>query len=213
MEKLKKMSKGQKKDEHMEEYGVLEEVLEKLNNGVEPDESLIERFDAIDGPDILTTIPFIVVLNISDADLNGVKSVEIPNNLVGSLKIPVLLEEELMSLNTEERKELIKLYGYEKSVLEELWEKILTLLDLITYYTYENRIAQAWFVRRGSNVKDAVAIIHTDLSEKFIKAEIINLSVLLEAGSLESAKSRGLIEIKGKDYEVQHQDCIKVIHH
>ena len=54
----------------------------------------------------------------------------------------------------------------------------------------------------GSTAPEAGAAIHGDFEEKFIRAEIIHWTKLLEAGSWSAARDLGTLRLEGRDYVV-----------
>jgi len=83
-------------------------------------------------------------------------------------------------------------------------------LDLITFLTTGEDETRAWQVRRGAKAPETAGVIHTDLERGFIRAEVIGYADLVAAGSMEAAKSKGLLRVEGKDYEVQEGDVLHV---
>jgi ribosome-binding ATPase YchF (GTP1/OBG family) len=53
-------------------------------------------------------------------------------------------------------------------------------------------------------------VIHTDLERGFIRAEVIAYDDLVAAGSMEHARSKGLLRVEGKDYVVREGDILHV---
>ena len=51
--------------------------------------------------------------------------------------------------------------------------------------------------------------MHTDFAKGFIKAEVISVGELLNAGAWNQAKEKGLIRLEGRDYKVQDKDVIE----
>jgi ribosome-binding ATPase YchF (GTP1/OBG family) len=96
--------------------------------------------------------------------------------------------------------------------LQKIFDAFKNLLDLITFFTANENEARSWFIKRGTRVPQAAGVIHTDFEKKFIKAEVINWQKLLEAGSWQNAKQKGLIRLEGKDYLVQDGDVILIKH-
>lgn len=85
------------------------------------------------------------------------------------------------------------------------------LLDLLTMFTVEGgRQVQAWPVKRGTAVKEAVGMIHSDFAEKFIRAEVVPFAKLDRAGSMLAARKKGWVRVEGKDYEVRDGDVVTV---
>ncbi|OGI59531.1 hypothetical protein A2814_03310 [Candidatus Nomurabacteria bacterium RIFCSPHIGHO2_01_FULL_38_19] len=85
------------------------------------------------------------------------------------------------------------------------------LLDLITFFTTGEKESRAWTTRRGSTAPEAGRAIHNDFKEKFIRAEVIKSTKLLEAGSYIKAREKGWIRTEGKDYIVQDGDVIEFL--
>jgi ribosome-binding ATPase YchF (GTP1/OBG family) len=69
---------------------------------------------------------------------------------------------------------------------------------------------QAWSVKRGTMVKEAVGMIHSDFADKFIRAEVIPFDKLAVAGSYSEAKAWGWVRVEGKEYEVKDGDVVTV---
>jgi ribosome-binding ATPase YchF (GTP1/OBG family) len=83
-------------------------------------------------------------------------------------------------------------------------------LDLITFLTTGEDETRAWEVRRGATAPEAAAVIHTDLERGFIRAEVVPYDELVEAGSMERAKSLGRVRVEGKGYVVREGDVLHV---
>lgn len=96
--------------------------------------------------------------------------------------------------------------------LQKIFDAFKNLLDLITFFTANENEARSWFVKRGTLAPQAAGVIHTDFENKFIKAEVINWQKLLDSGSWNAAKQKGLIRLEGKEYIVQDGDVILIKH-
>jgi ribosome-binding ATPase YchF (GTP1/OBG family) len=94
------------------------------------------------------------------------------------------------------------------SHLGDLAREAYALLGLMTYFTTGEMETRAWTVRVGSTAPEAGAAIHGDFEEKFIRAEIIHWTKLLEAGSWSAARDLGTLRLEGRDYVVQDGDVI-----
>lgn len=157
--------------------------------------------------------PTIYVLNTDESRLQerkgSVKAVE--EKFDGEvILLSARMEEELIDLGKEERKEYLTEAGIEKSGLESLIEKAYSLLCLITFYTVKGeKEVHAWSLEKGSSALDAARTVHTGFAENFIKAEVINVDDLLSLGSWKEAKEKGKIRLEGKDYVVQDKDAIE----
>jgi GTP-binding protein YchF len=118
------------------------------------------------------------------------------------------LEQELLEMNPDERTEYLALSGFEISGLEQVIRKSFLLLDLISFFTFNEKEARAWNVPRHTSAPKAAGTIHTDFEHGFIKAEVIPFSVFEQYGSHNAVKSAGLMRLEGKEYQVQDGDVI-----
>lgn len=50
--------------------------------------------------------------------------------------------------------------------------------------------------------------IHSDFERGFIKAEVVNYKDLLDCGSYNGAKEKGLVRMEGKDYVMKDGDVV-----
>ncbi len=208
VEKRLAKTKKEAKSGHKESIK-LTELLKKIKNGLDQGQTvtslgLIEEEKLlIKDLNLLTVKPIIYVLNISEQELNNQPS--ITNNQVA---ICAKLEVELTDLTEEETKEYLQEYGLAKSGLDTLITAAYKLLNLITFFTCQNQILQAWTVRQGAKAPEAAGKVHTDFAQGFIRAEVINWQNLAESGSQQTAREKGLIRTEGKEYIVKDGDII-----
>lgn len=111
------------------------------------------------------------------------------------------------------KKPTLEWVNKEKSAFESvdgLIAETYNLLNLITFYTIKGgKEVHAWALPDGADVVEAAERVHTDFATKFIKAEVIEASKLIEAGGWKGAKDKGLVSLEGKDYVVQDRDVIE----
>ena len=93
--------------------------------------------------------------------------------------------------------------------IDTLIRKSYKLLGLATYFTTGEKETRAWTIKAGSTAPVAAAAIHTDFEQKFIRAEVVFWSDLLESGSMVNAKAKGLVKTEGKEYIVKDGDVIE----
>ena len=100
--------------------------------------------------------------------------------------------------------------GLAKSALQRLIQAVYHLLGLITFYTVKGgKEVRAWSINRGSLALRAAGKVHTDMAKGFIKAEVIEAENLFTHGSWQKAKESGVIQLQGRDYQVQDGDVIE----
>lgn len=118
------------------------------------------------------------------------------------------LEQELLEIEPKERDEYLALSGIESNGLQQVIRKSFRLLDLISFFTFNEKEARAWNVPRNTFAPKAAGAIHTDFETGFIKAEVIPFDVFAKYGSSSAVKAAGLQRLEGKDYMVQDGDVI-----
>jgi ribosome-binding ATPase len=85
------------------------------------------------------------------------------------------------------------------------------LLGLFSFFTAGEDECRAWTLRRGSTAVDAAGAIHSDLARGFIRAQVIGVDELLEAGSMAEARKHGTLRQEGRDYRVADGDVVEVL--
>jgi len=158
---------------------------------------------------LLTAKPIIYVLNVDEHSANFTP----PHTDRPFLKIDVKQEEELATLNTEEKKEYLEELGLKESSLDELIKTAYNLLSLITFFTTGPQETRAWTIKKGAKAPEAAGVIHSDFQDNFIRAEIINWEELIAGGGETKARDQGLIRTEGKDYIIKDGDTCHFLHH
>lgn len=182
-----------------------------IDTGLDVDQSLMKSWG------ILTSKPYLVVANIGDNDIASP-----PPKLTkladwgekhGKKVIPISTKFELEAseLDEGERVEFLSSIGIEQSGIEILIRSCYEILDLITFYTPVGQELRAWTLKKGGTLYEAAGLIHTDIQEGFIKAEVIGLSDFLRYKGLHGAKEAGAVLIEGKDFVLRNEDVV-IIH-
>ncbi|MBR0085188.1 MAG: DUF933 domain-containing protein, partial [Lachnospiraceae bacterium] len=79
------------------------------------------------------------------------------------------------------------------------------LMSFLTAGPIESR---AWTIKKGTKAPQAAGKIHSDFERGFIKAEIVSYDQLMECGSYNAAKEKGLVRMEGKEYVMQDGDIV-----
>ncbi len=200
--KVENKARGQDKDA-IAELAVIDKVLPalqegKLVNSVELDPEKEAHF--IKQLNLLTSKPFLYVVNVDE----GVNE----SPLEGAIVVSAKIEAELTELSDEDAKEMMDALEMKETGLDKLIAAGYELLELMSYFTTGEKETRAWTVRKGAMAPEAAGVIHSDFEEKFIRAEVIQWDVLLEAGSWSAAKDAGQIRMEGKEYVVQEGDVM-----
>ena len=219
--RISRVSRGAKNDKSLaKELDVLNRLKEVLEAG-----QLASTFETEDDEEalivrelnLLTTKPVIYGANVMEDDLvddgannEHVKAVREFAEKEGSevFVICAQIEQEIAELDDEEKKEFLDDLGIAESGLEKLIRASYHLLGLISYITAGEVETRAWTIKRGTKAPGAAGKIHSDFERGFIRAEVVNYDNLVECGSYNAAKEKGLVRSEGKEYVVQDGDVI-----
>ena len=118
------------------------------------------------------------------------------------------LQAEIAELDEDEKKMFLEDLGLTESGLEKLIAASYRLLGLISYLTAGETETRAWTIKVGTKAPQAAGKIHSDFERGFIKAEVVNYQDLLDCGSYNAAREKGLVRMEGKDYVVKDGDVV-----
>jgi len=161
---------------------------------------------------LLTAKPVIYAFNV---DENGLSDTALHTKLrelispAQSLFVCAKLEDELRSLDLEDRTELLESYGQTESGLNQLIHAAYETLGLQSYLTAGDKEVRAWTIKRGSTAPQAAGVIHGDFERGFIAADVVDYDDLITAGSLSAARSAGKLRTEGKTYVMQPGDVVE----
>ena len=215
LNKIGKKAAMTKDKDTLKEFELLNKLKESLEKNVsirnieltEDENKLLKSFN------LLTAKPIIYMANVSDSDI-----VEGTNKYVeevkkyaskSSAKVIVVcakIEEELSSLDDEEKEEFLHELGIKESGLDQLISATYSLLGLKTFFTAGTDEVRAWTFKDGMKAPECAGIIHTDFERGFIKAEVMSYEDLVEFGSEKNVKEAGKMRLEGKEYLMQDGD-------
>ncbi len=164
---------------------------------------------------LLTDKPIIYAANISEDmvsenedDMAFVRMVkeEAKKENAQVLVISAQIEEEIAQMEEDEKQEFLNDLGINKSGLDRLVVASYTLLGLISFLTAGEDECRAWTIQKGTKAPQAAGKIHTDFERGFIRAEIVPFDMLMEHGSINACKEKGLVRSEGKEYVMQDGD-------
>jgi ribosome-binding ATPase YchF (GTP1/OBG family) len=163
---------------------------------------------------LLTAKPVLFVANVDEAALaegNHYSAVlEEHAHKTGAevVRICGQVEAELSELDDADKQEFLESRGASEPGLDRLIRAAYTLLDLITFFTAGEKEVRAWTVRRGALAPEAAGEIHSDFEHSFIRAEVIPFETYVELGGEAGAKSKGRMQVEGKEYLVVDGDVM-----
>jgi ribosome-binding ATPase YchF (GTP1/OBG family) len=166
---------------------------------------------------LLTSKPVIYVANIAEssmADPESDKYYQIVKKHAESenaeaLGISAATEEEIASMDEDERKEFLEMEGVEESGLDRLIKAAYHILGLRTFFTAGGPETRAWTFHEGMKAPQVAGVIHSDFERGFIRAEVVSFDDLDKLETMQKVKEAGKLRLEGKDYVVQDGDIIE----
>ena len=215
IDRASKLIKGDKK--YQLEFDTWKKVRDALQNG-KPARSLEytdEELEIVRDGFLLTMKPILYVANVSedqlldenDANVNSVKEYA-KQDKAEVIKLCVKIEEELSSLDGNDKKEMLEALGLEESGLDKVIKASYDLLGLMSFLTAGEPEVRAWTIKKGTKAPQAAGKIHSDIERGFIRAEIVSYDDLMREGSMTAAKEKGLVRSEGKEYIMQDGDTV-----
>ncbi len=201
------------------EKAVLEKVAPALTAGKLANSVAlnVDEIEIVKGLHLLSMKPIMYVLNKKGGatnldETNDERFVKLKKFLDESgahyVFVDAALEQDMKDM-TEEEKRDYRTGDTAKTGLDALIRMGYDTLDLISYFTTGEKETRAWTVKRDSTAPVAGAAIHTDFTQKFIRANVIAWDTLLAAGSMSSAREKGQLRTEGKEYIVKDGDVME----
>ena len=213
LDKAKKMLKADKK------YQFEIDLLERIKTHLESEKPVRTLEFNEDEKEILKEImfltakPIIYICNLSEEHLSNINNDENIKNVIeyekneATIAIPLCakIEEELTSLEEEDKKEMLEALGLKESGLDTVIKESYSLLGLMSFLTAGEPEVRAWTIKKGTKAPEAAGKIHSDIQRGFIKAEVVSYEDLIREGSMVKAREKGLIRSEGKEYIMQER--------
>ncbi|MCO4096193.1 redox-regulated ATPase YchF [Macrococcoides canis] len=215
--RVQKMAKQKDKDAMAEEavLAIVKETLEE-ERPVRSIEFSPEQARLVKNLHLLTAKPMLYVANVSEDDLisgeenEHLKAIKAYAEAEGSevIVISAKIEEELATLEDEDKAEYLADLGIEEAGLDKLIRASYHLLGLATYFTAGIQEVRAWTFKKGMTAPQCAGIIHTDFERGFIRAETVSYDDLIEHNGMSGAKEAGKVRLEGKEYIMQDGDVV-----
>ena len=167
--------------------------------------------------DLLTAKKVIYAANMDEAGFTGdqtenarLEAVKAIADAEGAMVLPICakLEEDIATLEDDEKQMFLSELGLEESGLDRLIRVCYDLLGLMSYLTAGEQEVRAWTIEKGTKAPQAAGKIHTDFERGFIRAEVVSYDDLMACGSLAAAREKGLVRSEGKEYVMQDGDVV-----
>ena len=198
------------------------DLLEKIKKTLEEGKSartldlLEEEKDLIKDAFLLTLKPILYIANVSeeqlgnaelDANVLKVKEYAKSEN-AKVIPLCVKIEEELASLEDNDKTEMLEALGLEESGLDKVIKASYDLLGLMSFLTAGEPEVRAWTIKKETKAPEAAGKIHSDIQRGFIRAEVVSYDDLIREGSMNAVKEKGLLRLEGKEYIMQDGDIV-----
>lgn len=199
-------------------------VLEKCLRALETERPLraialeANELRAVRGYQFLSLKPLLAVFNLEEQQMARAR--EITKEIAASVKAEALsfdafsgkLEMELAQMSDEDAATFMAEYAIAESALVRIIAAAYRMLGLISFLTAGDDECRAWPIRRGENAQEAAGVIHTDLMNRFIRAEVVQYDDFIRFGSMAAAKEHGAWRLEGKEYIVKDGDILMIRH-
>ena len=216
IDNAKKKLKADKK--YQQEVDTLEKIKTTLEQGKSARTIAFteEEQEILKDMYLLTMKPILYIANVSEEQLSNPFEDENVKQVVEYAKqekaevIPlcVKIEEELASLEGDDKNEMLEALELEESGLDKVIKASYDLLGLMSFLTAGEPEVRAWTIKKGTKAPEAAGKIHSDIERGFIRAEIVSYNDLIREGSMNAAKEKGLVRSEGKDYIMQEGDIV-----
>ncbi len=201
------------------EVEVLQKIKKALEEGVSPrsisfaDE---EEEELAKGLNLLTLKPVLYAANVDEDCLLAGGENDFTQAVRDHAKefgdevfvICAKIEEEIATLDADEKQEFLEELGLSESGLDRLIKASYKLLGLISYLTAGEKECRAWTIEKGTKAPQAAGKIHSDFERGFIRAEVVTYDELVSLGSINAAKEAGVYRSEGRDYVFKDGDVV-----
>ena len=176
-----------------------------------------DELESLKETPLLSLKPVIYAANLSEADFTNNIENSVHYKTVceiakseGSAVFPICaqIEAEIADMSEEDKEMFLSELGLETSGLDRIIKEGYALLGLISYLTAGQPEVRAWTIKKGTKAPQAAGKIHSDFEKGFIRAEVVSFKDLMDCGSMNAAKEKGLVRSEGKDYVMQDGDIV-----
>jgi len=194
----------QKCHAHLEEEKPLREL------EIDEHEELLIR-----GFQFITIKPILYVVNINESDIGKTAEIvkELENIITPGTKLTALsaeIEKEISQLSKEDAEIFLEDMGISNPATQKMISESYELMGLQSFFTVGDDECRSWPIKKGTIAQKAAGEIHTDLEKGFIRAEVASFDDLMQYGSLNACKDKGVLRLEGKEYIVKDGDILNI---
>lgn len=215
--RLEKIIEGNKKGKKTDQTVAEEELLQRLIERLNDNQSLREmefsttELQIVRGFQLFTMKPALVIIN-TDEEHYGKNNtvVEAISRRLRAVEFAGNFEMELSRLNEDEARLFMDDMNITESARSRLSTLAYEILGYISFFTVGPDEVRAWNIKRGSTAVIAAGTIHSDLARGFIAAECFTYNDLKELGSEKVIREQGRFHLVGKEYTVVDGDILNI---
>ncbi len=171
-----------------------------------------EEANSLAGFGFLSRRPFMVLLNVSEAEAHAPLPAKVADWLkaeaVNGLVLSGKIEMEIAALEPEDRRAFLEDIGVQAPARDRFVTAAYELLDQISFLTSGEDEVRAWTIKRGTTAVKAAGKVHSDIERGFIRAEVVHYEDFIHYGSDAKCREAGKLRLEGKDYVVKDGDII-----
>ena len=169
----------------------------------------------IRGFQFITIKPILYVVNINESDIGKTAEIlkEFENIITPGTKLTALsaeIEKEISQLNKEDAELFLEDLGISNPATQKMISESYELMGLQSFFTVGDDECRSWPIKKGTIAQKAAGEIHTDLEKGFIRAEVASYNDLMQYGSLNACKDKGVLRLEGKEYIVKDGDILNI---
>ena len=215
---LKKVS-GQEKEHLLAE----QEVLLKAKTVLDQERPLTDMeindqdMKLIRGFQFASMKPILFLINTDKEDTTEVEGLctqlkaEFDSPYFDFLPLNAEIEKEILELSPEDREDFLEDYHIKVLARERIIDRVLHLLNLISFYTINPNELHVWLIRQNTPALDAAGMVHSDFARGFIRAETLSWKELIDAEGFSHARREGTVRAEGKHYLVKDGEVINFL--
>ena len=161
---------------------------------------------------LLTLKPEAVFVNRGDAGFHDPLPADLLALAPAAAQAPVKLEVELADLDEESRQAFMADLGLTGSDRDRVIHALFYAMGREVFFTVGHDECRSWAIDAGSDAVAAAGAIHKDLSERFVRANVIGYTdFAAHHYSEKECKAKGLERTEGKTYTVKDADVLHIL--
>ncbi|MCV2508414.1 MAG: DUF933 domain-containing protein, partial [Candidatus Lightella neohaematopini] len=175
-----------------------------------------EEKNIVNSLNFITLKPMIYIFNCDDVKINTKSRLNIVNyskdtviniNFLKEKNINNIIEKSMLNeVNFSIYHEILNKYN-----LVKLFTTTLNLLNIITFFTFNDKEVKSWIIKKGTTALDAAKKIHSDIYNGFIKVKVINYNKFILINNNIKKTNYIPYSIYNKYYSITDGDILKFV--